>query len=215
MKYYDVHTHTISSDKDIISIISIDPYKKVSPEYKQFNKDIFFSIGIHPWRPDKSLTDIVSKVALENNVVAIGETGLDNNYAGNKAELDLQTELFRFHIELSEKLNKPLIIHCVKAWDQLLKIKNETKPSVPWIIHGFRGKPGMAVQLIKSGLYLSFGERYNIESVKAVWLERRLLLETDDKPFFIGELYKKISDDLNIKETELIAEIREFFSLYF
>jgi TatD DNase family protein len=129
--------------------------------------------------------------------------------------LDLQKDLFYFHIELSEKNDKPLIIHCVKAWEQLLRIKKEVKPSVPWIIHGFRGKPDLAGHLLKSGCILSFGDKYNAGSAKAALKEKRLFLETDDKIFDIRELYKRMSGDLDLEVSVLRHEIEVFFKSIF
>jgi Tat protein secretion system quality control protein TatD with DNase activity len=82
MKYFDVHTHTIPSDKDITAILSIDLHKDCSLRniLKMnilFDEKMLFSIGIHPWYPDKSLMDIVKKTTPCKNIVSIGETGLD------------------------------------------------------------------------------------------------------------------------------------------
>lgn len=52
---------------------------------------------------------------------------------------------------------KPLVIHLVKAVDELLKVKRDLRPSNPWIIHGFRGKAALAEEYLKHGFYLSFG----------------------------------------------------------
>jgi TatD DNase family protein len=220
MKYYDAHAHTIPSHKDTTAVLSIDLHKgyvldSIRETNILFNDKRLYSIGIHPRYPDKSLTDMVGKAIPCKNIAAVGETGLDKLVAKEERDLDLQKDLFYFHIELSEKNGKPLIIHCVKAWEQLLRIKKEAKPSVPWIVHGFRGKPDLAGQLLKSGCYLSFGDKYNAGSAGAALKEKRLFLETDDTTLDMRELYKKMSVDLNIEVPALGHEIEVFFKYVF
>jgi Tat protein secretion system quality control protein TatD with DNase activity len=87
-------------------------------------------------------------------VVAIGECGLDRNI---DLPLDIQTSIFKRHIELAETLQKPLVIHCVRAFSELIALKKNTKSTVPWIIHGFHKKEEVFQQLLKHDFYFSFG----------------------------------------------------------
>ena len=90
-----------------------------------------------------------------------------------------------------------LVIHAVKAYDDIIRIHKAERPKQPWIIHGFRGKPETAGQLIREGLYLSFGEYYNHESLKFVPLDR-LFLETDEGNMPIDKLYRKAARIRNL-----------------
>ena len=116
--------------------------------------------------------------------VAVGEAGLDKLA---KAPMELQLAVFKEQVKLSEKLGLPLIIHCVKAMEELLGVKKESRPQQPWIWHGFRGKPEQAVQLLKKGFYLSFGEYYPDETMQIV-PDERLFLETDDSLLDIEDI---------------------------
>ncbi len=163
----DCHTHTPRPD----AIVNIGPDGKPLLPYS-------YSVGIHPWDAAKATdTDMerICSLAESPNVIAIGETGLD---AIHRDSLPRQEELFRRHIDLSERLHKPLILHVVRSIDDILAIHKETHPTQAWIIHGFRGKPQQARQLTKAGLYLSFGERFNPESITSTPPEQRLI-ETD------------------------------------
>lgn len=153
----------------------------------------------------------VIRYATQPAVVAIGETGLDKITAGSPETFKRQQELFTQHIRLSEETGKPLIIHCVKAWDELLHIRKATHPAVPWIIHGFRGKELLATQLLDAGLYLSFGSFYNPEALKAAWKRHHLLIETDDKQTNIREVYQQIASELKITVDLLSDEIGTIF----
>ena len=161
-------------------------------------------MGIHPWQlanmavsssSEEDIADsIMNKVInmLEKNenkqVVAIGECGLDKLCT---APLQLQAEVFKRHVALSEQYRLPLIIHCVKALDELLYIKKDLSPTLPWIWHGFRGKPQQLQQLLKAGFYISFGFKYNRESLMTCPSER-MFLETDDDPRPIHLLYEQV-----------------------
>ena len=102
----------------------------------------------------------------------------------------------------------PLIIHCVKAMDELLAVRKKLNPAQPWIWHGFRGKPQQAGQLIKNGIYLSFGAHYSEETVKGVPVGR-LFLETDDSPVDIEEVLKQVAKARSTDVEELRQAIRE------
>lgn len=96
--------------------------------------------------------------------------------------LAAQTALLRIHYELSETLRKPLILHIVKSFPEIIALRKQWKPTQPWIIHGFRGKPQLARELLAHGFHLSYGKKYNPASL-AITPASRLLRETDEKPF--------------------------------
>lgn len=167
----DVHTHR--RDAGPGCIINIDPGEVMLPGR-------YYSVGIHPWHlleADESTWDAVKEMALDDRVLAIGETGIDMARQP-VAPADVQRQWLLRHISLSEELGKPLIIHVVKGLDTIMQLKKQLKPRQPWIWHGFRGKPEMARQLTDAGIFLSLGERYNPDVVAAVAPEF-LLHETD------------------------------------
>ena len=113
---------------------------------------------------DNAISEIACK-AENDNIVAIGECGIDMLRGANK---ELQEYAFRRQIELSEKLKLPLIIHMVKTSADIIRLKKELKPEQLWVIHGFRGKPELARQLTQHGIGLSFGKLYNKQSFDIV-----------------------------------------------
>lgn len=141
----------------------------------------FYSVGIHPWASAEKIAcgDLRKLVAMarDERVLAIGEAGYDRLRGG---DIDVQDRLFRFHARLAARVGKPLIIHCVKSFDLLLKAARGLRPAPGmWIVHGFRGKPLLARQLLDAGLALSYGHRYNPGSM-AITPPDRLYRETDD-----------------------------------
>lgn len=175
----DFHTHTPRLD----AIVNYDP----TVDHYPFAPGLVYSAGIHPWNAalvnDENLSRL-RKLAFCPEVIAIGETGLD---AAVDVDEALQEKLFEAHIELARLTGKPLIIHCVRRFNELMAIRRDSGVDVPWIIHGFRGKPQLALSLARQGFYLSFGEKFNPASFDAVPASQRLL-ETDESQLSIEEI---------------------------
>ena len=176
-------------------MVNIDPVSMPARDIVLAD-DRYYTVGIHPWNAGCYTGRDVARLrrlATHPRVVAIGETGLDSVHVSYewvprgksmeivqaKPDIDKQMELLRLHIELSETLGKPLLLHIVKRYPEIMKLRIKLKPTQPWIIHGFRGKPGLAKDLLKWGFYLSNGEKFNEASVLATPPER-MLAETDE-----------------------------------
>ncbi len=163
-----------------------------------------YSTGIHPWdieAAEKEWIERLNKLCTDTQIALIGECGLDKNI---ETTLEKQTEFFLEHIKISESLQKPLIIHCVGCFNELMELKKKHNPSQKWIIHGFRGKPQLAEQLLKAGFDLSFGEKVNPESVRVTPVER-LFVETDESQVPIENIYEQIARIKGCKVEDLIA----------
>jgi TatD DNase family protein len=226
MRYYDIHTHQPTEYPGDIAVVSVDVrresvrkgifFNRRLPDDRKSADDLiqpsnYYSIGVHPWHVDAKSMEYVYEYASLPAIVAIGETGLDKLSAKDEYGFRLQQELFSAHAALSEEVQKPLIIHCVKAWEELLYIRKTIQPAIPWIIHGFRGKDPLASQLINAGLYLSFGKYYHKEALKVAWQKERLLTETETENADIRNIYKQIANDLDISKEDLSEEIARFF----
>lgn len=179
----DIHTHDHS--RYATAIINISPGEKVMPGAS-------YSMGIHPWNANNTTEKDLELLNISCNhpqIVAIGESGLDALKGGNLAK---QEEVFRYHISLSEKYRKPLIIHAVKTFPTIIGIKRQLQPTMPWIIHGFRGKPQLAIELLNHGFYISLGEKFN-PATAAIIPTERLLTESDESPLSITEIATRIN----------------------
>ena len=168
------HSHDINAQQALISV-DVDEF---NPQYGKV-----YSVGIHPWNIDDDWQDKVKRleqVAQHPLVVAIGETGLDSLKGPS---LDVQEQVMQAHINIAAAAGKPLIIHCVRTSQQVLRLwrDNPHAHNVAWVIHGFRGNDNVARQLIDAGFYLSFGVKHNTAALAITPLDH-LLLETDDNP---------------------------------
>lgn len=135
------------------------------------------------------------------NELSLGceEHGMDRRWDIPMPE---QETAFRQHVLESEREGKPLVIHCVKTLEDILHIHKEMRPSQPWVMHGFRGKPRQLQSLLSAGIYVSFGLHFNQESLLLCPLER-MFLETDDTPTPIEPLYKEVARIKGISEETL------------
>lgn len=119
-----------------------------------------------------------------------------------------QEAAFRCHVSESEQAGKPLVIHCVKTLEEILRVRKEMQPVQPWVMHGFRGKPQQLQSLLSAGVYVSFGLHYNKESLVLCPLEM-MFLETDDIAAPIEPLYKEVAQIKGISEVALRKKIWE------
>lgn len=207
----DIHTHKPYPQPIGLINLRFQPTDTCSSELLEIKQNQFYTIGLHPWDlnleyPDDAWAEL-EKLANLQNVIAIGECGIDTKIP---APLYKQLTIFNRHIALSENIKKPLIIHAVKADDIICGLRRDLKPTQPWAIHGYRGKPGGAAQLIKSGCYLSFGKEFNPQTLKQIPKER-ILAETDDSETDIRSVINRLSEIRNEDLTYVIESNSEIF----
>lgn len=197
----DIHTHqSTASNYPSIRNLTFEEAGRI------FASDIpgLFSVGIHPWHADDFSPELLDNLLAwlsDKRFAALGECGLDKN---SRVPMEVQQDVFEQQISLSEKTGKPLIIHCVGCFNELFELKKKLNPQQLWIIHGFRGKPQLAVQALKAGCSLSFGEHFNVESVRLTPIDR-LFIETDESPLPISGIYHSIALIKNCLPEELTA----------
>ncbi len=197
----DIHTHTKHNPLSLSpSIYNLS----CSEDLEVRSEECFYphpcSVGLHPWHISPEWEERMRRVeqlAAADNVILIGETGLDK--IKSSVPLALQEEIFLRHVQLSERFSKPLIIHCVKAYDELIRLRRTLRPTQPWIIHGFRGKPQQAAQLLQTGFQLSFGEHFHPDSLRLAVERQSAWLETDESTLSIEEIHKKATESIGIK----------------
>ena len=196
MDILDCHTHRTDAEG---ALISVDP--------RQFDPQpgLWYSVGFHPWDDVDTLTDddfiLLEQCARHPQVLAIGETGMDRLRG---AGLDVQAAVFIHHLQLAAELDKPVIVHCVRAVQEILAARHQAAlTTVPIAIHGLRANEHVARMLLDAGCYLSFGIRFNPEALRSTPLDR-LLIETDDTPVTIQEVADAIAPVLQMSSEQVI-----------
>ena len=188
MQYFNLHTHSFSNQSNVVELVNQYP--------QEFSDSIpYYSIGIHPWfivedRLESDLAILESKLS-ETGCLALGECGLDKRI---EVALELQQTVFERQLLLAEQYQKPVVIHCVAAFQELIAIKKRLKISVPFLIHGFSKNEQIAKELVANGCYISFGKYLlrmpQLESVFKSMPKDRFFLETDTDEQTIQEVYE-------------------------
>ena len=195
----DFHTHCPVATS---ALISVDP-REFDPR-----SGLCYSVGFHPWHGIDRLTDedyeLLDRCARHPQVLAIGETGMDHLRG---APLDCQREAFVRHLRLASLLGKPVVVHCVRAAQDILSARHQVAlDSVPLVIHGMRAGERVARVLLDAGCYLSFGEHFNEASVRLTPLDR-MLLETDESPVDISSIAAAVARALDLPPEQLVAQV--------
>ena len=213
MKLFNLHTHKFTNNPNVLELVNQYPwaFDAAVPQY---------SIGIHPWhidinRLESDLKTIAQKLPLKE-CLALGECGLDKRI---EIPMALQMEVFEKQIALAEQYQKPLVLHLVAAFDELIAIKKRLKISVPMIIHGFSKNEQVAKQLIDHGFYLSFGkyllQNPDLEAVFKSIPNNKFFLETDTIEETLEEVYTLAAKYKNITIEDLIEIINANFKTVF
>ena len=184
MKFVNLHTHFYTKSDSILEIVNQYP--------KDFSDEIpFYSIGIHPWHIDdnsinEDLKIIKSKLSLKE-CIALGECGLDKRI---DKIYSTQIGVFESQLDLLHEFPKPVILHCVASFDEVISCKKNSGLTSPFIIHGFSKNLQVAKQLLNQDFHLSFG---------------KYLLKNSE----LSEVFKQIPNEKIFLETDTIAESLE------
>jgi len=215
--YIDIHNHGSSQVPGIFTVENLIAGEGKTPVPLT---GIVYTAGIHPWQLSRenfsSQLQFVRSMAGYSNVIAVGEAGFDR-LKGAPAEL--QEAAFEEQVKIAREHSKPVFIHCVRAWDELLSVRKRLGENEPWIVHGFRGKKELAYQLISKNMFISFWFDFIIrpessELIGSLPVER-IFLETDGSGEDIRLIYNKVAADLRITVDDLKDQIFENYKRNF
>lgn len=218
MLYINIHVHKACKLHQILEIQSL--FHTQAGQINENPKQLF-SIGIHPWHTfniniEKEIRAL-KKTANCKNVIAIGECGLDKLKGNSLFE---QTEIFKAQAIMANEIGKPLIIHCVKAFQEIVELHRQIKPVASWIIHNFTKNGNLALQLTELGFVLSFGlpiiDKDNAPDSFAAITNNAFFLETDEfEGQQIEKLYNKAAELKNMTVEQLSEIIKNNFERCF
>ncbi len=204
--YINTHTHFTSKDNDVFLFNNRFGFDET------YFLDKYFSIGVHPWDvelvSDLEYSDL-KKLAQHKNCLAVGECGLDTLCDAN---YEVQKLIFEKQLQLALELKKPVIIHIVKAYEELQTMCKPYLHQIPIIIHGFTKSNEMAEQLLHQGFYLSLSLKFfRNHDAKKLPLDK-IFLETDSKQHLsIIEVYEIAAQKLSLDKESLKEKIYNNF----
>ena len=211
----NIHTHHVGEG---INILDVGEGKAWVEKEKRRElvegQNVFYSVGVHPMKLNELGESVfvgIEDTVRIKKVIAIGECGLDRR---SPVCIEEQERVLERQVELGEKFRKPLIIHCVKAYSELIAIRKKMKSSIPWIIHGYNNNEQILRQLLEHGFYISAGTALLNDRSNAFHLLRhvplnRLFLENDDKTVGIDVIYSVASGILGLTVEELKRVTRD------
>ena len=171
MEIRDIHTHLLPQEPGTALVcIGNGPLPA--------GQGHWFSVGLHPWDvtgDDEKILQSIGEMAKNPQVLAIGECGFDTLKGPAH---DLQEQAFIRQVEISERVRKPMILHVVRDFDSVIRLRKQLKPTQSWLIHGFRGGLQQASQLYTHGIQVSLGLKANPQTLQQIPSDR-LFLETD------------------------------------
>ena len=215
--YIDIHDHDPVPARGKFTVRNLMAHEEDEPD---MTDKMTYSIGIHPWylsmqNFEKQLEKI-RRFSDHPNIIALGEAGFDRLKG---PDAGLQKSVFSEQVLISEDSQKPLFIHCVRAWEDLFAASRLHKPLMPWIIHGFRGKKELAAQLISKNMFISFWFDFIVRPESSALVRsipaEKIFLETDGSGYDISLIYRKVAEDLSMNLDELKEQIYNNFHRVF
>ncbi|HBF87276.1 MAG TPA: hypothetical protein DDX39_01445 [Bacteroidales bacterium] len=219
ISFIDIHSHKSFNNENEFRIQNIMSY-----DFDNLNiiASKYYSIGIHPWfinskNTERELEKLKMVFAKYKNFIALGEAGIDRVKSIN---LDEQKYVFTQQTMIAESLNKPVIVHCVRAYMDVLEIRKTIHAKVPWIFHEFSENIQVANQLIHNSCYASIGSRILNENDKLNEVVKNIdinyiFVETDEFEGCISEIYEKIAKIRGIKVSQLQRQVLKNFKNIF
>lgn len=206
--YVNVHTHRRGEGVYVLDVRGGERRKEGE----------LCSLGIHPLFAEKGVTpERIREKAEKGEIVAVGEAGFDRNAAMTMEE---QRRLFEEEVKIAEEYGLPVIIHCVRAFPELLSVHKKMRPRQAWIVHGYDNNEEILAGLLRNGCYISAGKklfvpRSNIRRVLPSVPPEQLFLETDDAVMPIESVYREAVGVLGMEPAELIRQVYENFKKAF
>lgn len=203
--YINIHSHNAPSPNEWMIRNLHDHWEKAAIPGR-------FSIGIHPWYIEGNGQEQLRQLeqwSTHPHVLAIGECGLDKVCS---TDFSLQQEVFAGQLLLASTIQKPLIIHCVRAWEEVFSLLKKQKITVPVIFHGFAKNTATAQKIFGQGYYISLGKALQQERIRYLLRHipaNRFFLETDDAGLSIEELYDMAARTLSIDHNSLSLQLQQ------
>lgn len=212
--FIDFHTHSRWNGDDVIEVVSLHGAQEKDVKY--------YTIGYHPWwtlklLSEEELTLMSDKYRDDAFCLGMGEFGLDNLKG---AEIELQEKIIIQQIQIANQSKSPVVIHCVRAFDRMLRLRKKYGET-PWVVHGFVRNKTLAEQVLATGMYISMAPHDQIslpfrDTLLFLPLDK-IFLETDsDFSMDIRERYRIFAElrgmDIQVLKDQIYQNFITFYT---
>ncbi|MBO7147513.1 MAG: TatD family hydrolase [Lentisphaeria bacterium] len=214
--WIDAHTHFVPAQKDILALIDLSAEKEHFPD-ETLSSRLLFSYGVHPAESATCNLEKNTEKWNDPRIHVIGECGLDRSLS---IPLEIQSECFLAQLEIAQKQQKPMVIHCVRCYSELLSFRKKywKNPEIPWLLHGFRANENIGRDCLKYGCILSLSPVWLLHLNEfPQWLpDDSFVLETDDDPVLdISAVYAHVcrlrGENMETLKERLFSTFRRVF----
>lgn len=215
----DIHTHDFTEGA---SHLIYNPHElSIPPLPENKEQEIYLSIGFHPWHLEKRYSEEAwksfEKDSKKDTILAIGEAGLDKIKG---APMPLQIEAFERQVDWAAQIQKNIIVHNVRASEEVWHVLKTYKGKLQAIMHAFRRNKKVAKRFLDQGHYLSFGHPLlfdeNLQEVLRYIPKDRFFLETDGfDGVYIDALFKKAATILQVSKETVSLQVFDNFNTLF
>jgi len=214
-EFINIHTHHAEKSETIFSVVNVTLPRSHVPPHS------YFSVGWHPWYINGISPQVIESELTpylqHKKMIALGESGFDRTI---DIPMRFQEEVFNLHVQLASKFGKPLIVHCVKAYSDLLHYLKDTKSKRPFIIHGYNANSHITQQLLNYNTFFSIGKEVLdpksklSETLKTIPLEK-IFFETDEAGYSVSEIYIRTAQLLEMPIVKLAEQVKQNFNNVF
>lgn len=195
-KLVDFHTHSNIKKKDIFQIYNIDMNSDINSQVSCVDQ---FVIGIHPWDIDVSHSKLqlsqLREYLLNKKNVGLGECGLDRSI---ETDFELQVDILHEQFKLAKEYKLQfIVIHCVRAYSDIVSIYKDSNLKCPLIFHDYNGNENITRDLLKRGFFFSVGiksitdnKRKSFHSLSIIPVSN-IFFETDNSSLPINQVYEE------------------------
>ena len=216
-QFINIHSHRKAANEHEWSLRNA--FHMLDPE-EISEVDYAVSVGLHPWMADdhwKEELKNIERLLILPNVIAIGEAGIDRAI---KTPVAQQIEAFEAQLKLAVSFKKPMIVHAVRSYSDLIPICKKYN-EIDFILHDYRGNEQQTKELLKlSNVNFSFGRSLFKQDSKETSIFQslpadRFFLETDNEPLLISDVYQIAASLRNIEISELKIQVFNTFARVF
>lgn len=211
--YINIHSHQVPGNNERV-------IQNYHTNFARVGQPGYYSIGLHPWyintKNRNADIDSLKDWCIHPQVLAIGECGLDKICS---TDFSLQQAVFIEQLGIANEIGKPLVLHCVKAYEDLLHLLHSYPVNVPVVFHGFSKQSlPLAQKIISKGYYLSFGKALQSAKMRNLLQalpREQIFLETDDAHLSIAAIYDLAAGSFKITQESLSLQLQKNAVLVF